>query len=189
MPITLKVDQQARCKGKPRIGRSMAAGVVAIVVMSLPISAGAAVSNSDSVRVLHFFSRFESNTFSTAAGKPFTPSKSNPPRPGDQIEGTDLDYVGNHAEHARTWTASDHELCIFDGQGNPVCHAQVAIDGSMILAQTTLTNISASTTTSTFDITGGTGAFQGVTGTILVVNLTRSSETSSSNVTITLRRP
>ena len=59
----------------------------------------------------------------------------------------------------------------------------------MILAQADLGHVSASTTTVTFQVTGGTGTFQGVTGTIVSVQIDPSSQTSSSNVTITLQRP
>ena len=41
----------------------------------------------------------------------------------------------------------------------------------------------------TFEVTGGTGTFQGVTGTIESVEIDPSARTSSSNVTITLKRP
>ena len=59
----------------------------------------------------------------------------------------------------------------------------------MILAQANLGQVSASTSTSTFQVTGGTGTFQGVTGTIVAVDIDPSSQTSDSDATITLQRP
>jgi hypothetical protein len=165
------------------------AATTAFITIGSPLAAAnASAAQADTQQVFHYFSKFESQVFLTTTGKPFTPSEKNPPGPGDSIEGTNLDYVGNHVHHAASWTASDHELCVLDNKGNPVCHAQVAIGGSMILAQADLGHVSASTSTSTFQVTGGTGTFQGVTGTIAVVQLDPSAQTSNSDVVITLQR-
>ena len=170
--------------------RGLVAASTALITIGSPLAAASAsVVQPGSQQVMHYFSKFESQLFLTAAGKPFSPSEKNPPVPGDSIEGTNLDYVGDNTHHAANWTASDHELCVLDDKGNPVCHAQVAIGGSMILAQADLGHVSASTTTSTFQVTGGTGSFQGVTGTVVAVEIDPSSRTSNSDVTITLRRP
>ncbi len=168
---------------------SLLAASTALMALGSPFAAAtASAAQHDTQQVLHYFSKFESQVFLTTTGKPFNPSEENPPGPGDSIEGTNLDYVGNHLHHAANWTASDHELCVLDNKGNPVCHAQVAIGGSMILAQADLGHVSASTATSTFQVTGGTGAFQGVTGTIEVVQLDPSAQTSNSDVVIRLQR-
>jgi hypothetical protein len=172
-----------------RFRHGLVAASAALITIGSPLaSADASALQPNAQQVLHYFSKFESQVFLTGAGKPFSPSEKNQPVPGDAIEGTNLDYVGNHVHHAPNWTASDHELCILDSKGDPVCHAQVAIGGSMILAQADLGHVSASTTTSTFQVTGGTGTFQGATGTIVVVELDPSSQTSDSDVTITLQR-
>ena len=172
------------------IRRGLVAGSTALIVIGAP-SAGANASTvpPHTEQVLHYFSQFESQVFLTAAGKPFNPSEKDQPVPGDSIDGTDLDFVGDNVRHAAGWTASDHELCVLNKENNPVCQAQIAIAGSMILAEADLGPVSASTATSTFEVTGGTGSFQGVTGTIEVVQIDPSSHTSSSNVTITLKRP
>ncbi len=168
-------------------GGLLAAATALITIGSPFVEAHASVVQPDAEQVLHYFSKFESQVFLTTAGKPFSPSEKNQPVPGDSIEGTNLDYVGNHVHHAANWTASDHELCVLDSKNNLVCHAQVAIGGSMILAQANLGHVSASTSMSTFQITGGTGTFQGVTGTIVVVQLDPSAQMSNSDVTITLQ--
>ena len=153
------------------------------------MGANASAAQPAAQQVLHYFSKFESQVFLTAAGKPFTPSEKDQVVPGDSIEGTDLDYVGNHLNHARDWTASDHEVCVLNKEGNPVCQGQIAIGGSMILVQADLGHVSASTSTSTFQVTGGTGAFLGALGTVVVVQLDPRSQTSNSDATITLQRP
>ncbi len=167
----------------------VAASTVLIVIGSPSVAAHASAMQPDTAHVLHYFSKFESQVFLTAAGKPFSPSEKNPPVSGDSIDSTNLDYVGNHVHHARNWTASDQELCVLNNKMDVVCQAQVAIGGSMILAQANLGQVSASTSTSTFQVTGGTGTFQGVTGTIVAVDIDPSSQTSDSDATITLQRP
>lgn len=145
-------------------------------------AAGAVSSSASSVQVLHFFSKSQTMTFSTAAGKRFSPSKAHPPAPGDEIESTDLDYVGTQLHHAARWTASDHLLCTVPAEGHPVCDAQIAMGSSMIL----LRGLATPATTSTFVVTGGTGQFAGVTGSLVSVNL---GDSPNGDLTIRLRRP
>jgi hypothetical protein len=162
--------------------------LVAVALPSLAGSASAAPSPPRALQILHFYSEFESQTFMTASGKLFNPSPKDPPVPGDIIDGTNLDYVGNHLHHAASWTASDHEWCVLGTDLDVVCQAQVAIGGSMILAEGNLGKVTASTSTSRFEVTEGTGVFKGVTGTIVAVNIDPASQTSTSDVTITLHR-
>jgi hypothetical protein len=173
-----------------RFHPGLVAAPIALIAIGAPLAAAnASVMQPNTEHVLHYFSKFESQVFLTAAGKPFSPSEKNPPVPGDSIDSTNLDYVGNYVHHAPNWTASDQELCVLNNKMDVACQAQVAIGGSMILAQANLGQVSASTSTSTFEVTGGTGTFQGVTGTIVAVNIDPSSQTSDSDATITLRRP
>lgn len=146
---------------------------------------GAATSGAGAVQVLRFFSETQTMRFWTAAGKPFSPSKSDQPTAGDVIESTDLDYVGNHLHHVATWTASDHLLCTLAAKGDPVCDAQIAIGDSMIL----LHGLATPAVRSSFVVTGGTGRFKGVTGSLVAVNIDPNSPDSSSDLTITLHRP
>lgn len=148
-------------------------------------AAAAATSAASPVQVLHFFSKAQAMTFSTAAGKPFSPSKSATPAAGDEIESTDLDYVGNHLRHAARWTASDHLICTVPGKGDPVCDAQIAIGGSMIL----LRGLATPAAESRFAITGGTGQFKGETGSLVGVSIDPKFADSNSDLTITLHRP
>jgi hypothetical protein len=191
MTITPKRGDQGRRGGtKSTRRRAIAVGTATAISICFLLGEGAASAatpRSGSTQILHYYSVSKGEIFSNGAGMQFSPSKSDPPRSGDQIEGTDLDYVGNHSSHAKNWTASDHELCIFNSANIPVCHAQVAIGNSMILAEATLTNLSASTTTTKYVITGGTGEFQGATGLIVAMNINES-RTSNSDVTITWHR-
>jgi hypothetical protein len=173
-----------------RFSRSLVAASAALIAIGSPfLSADVSAAQPGTQQVLHYFSKFESQVFLTAAGKPFTPSEKNQVVPGDSIEGTDLDYVGNHLHHAPDWTASDHEVCVLDKEGNPVCQGQISIGGSMILVQADLGHVSASTSQDTLQVTGGTGTFQGAVGAVVTVQIDPSSRTSNSDVTITLQRP
>jgi len=183
-------SRRPRRKAVLRFRAGLVAAPIALIAIGAPLAAAnASVMQPNTEHVLHYFSKFESQVFLTAAGKPFSPSEKNPPVPGDSIDSTNLDYVGNYVHHAPHWTASDQELCVLNNKMDVVCQAQVAIGGSMILAQANLGQVSASTSKSTFQVTGGTGTFQGVTGTIVAVNIDPSSPTSNSDATITLQRP
>jgi hypothetical protein len=185
----LKTSRCPRRRAGLNFRRGLLASATALITIGSPfVAANASVVQPGAEQVLHYFSKFESQEFLTATGKPFTPSQKDPLVPGDVIDGTNIDYVGNNAHHAANWTASDQELCTLESKGNVVCQAQIAIGGSMILAQADLGHVSASTSTSTFQITGGTGAFQGVTGSIVAVQIDPSSQTSNSDATITLQR-
>jgi hypothetical protein len=171
-----------------RVGLGLAAGTATIMgtVLTVGIApyASAAPSQANGEQVLHFFLSSESMEFLTARGKPFVPSQADPPSPGDEQERTDLDYAGDQLWHARDYTATDHQLCVFNSQDNLVCQAQFAIGGSMVLAQVTLTNPS---TTLRETVYGGTGVFQGDTGTVVFVS--PSVAATSGDLTITLHQP
>jgi hypothetical protein len=191
--MSFTLQKSLRCPRR-RSGLNLRRGLLAASTALIAIGAPAATANASgrqpgTEQVLHYFSQFESQVFLTAAGKPFNPSQKDHPVAGDSIDGTNLDFVGDNVHHAAGWTASDHELCVLNKENNPVCQAQVAVAGSMILAEADLGPRSPSTATSTFEVTGGTGSFQGVTGTIEVVQIDPSARTSSSNVTVTLKRP
>jgi hypothetical protein len=168
-------------------GRRVAASAMAGIGFALVAGAsalGPVASASGTTQTLHFFSKNVSDSWTTASGQPIPggPSQSNPPAPGDQLEQTDLDYVGTHTHHARNWTATDHLSCVVNSQSQPVCQGEVAIGGSMVLATATPTG----SAQSTFEVVGGTGAFQGVSGTVASDNYSPNSE--DSDITITLRQ-
>jgi hypothetical protein len=179
--------QMSSGAGQRRLPRKVLAASVFCVGAALAGGgvAGASASRTSSVQVLHFFSKAETMRFSTPSGKPFSPSKANPPAAGDVIESTDLDYLGNHSQHASSWSASDQLLCIVPAKGDPVCYAQIAIGGSMIL----LRGVATRTASTPFVVTGGTGRFKDVTGSLASVDLDPSSDSGNSDVTITLHRP
>jgi hypothetical protein len=175
--------QQLRVKRSgPLVAAALAAALGTSLILGAGIS-GAAPVGSSKGGVLRFYSKQVSFTYTTAGGKQLT----NPPNtatPGDVVQFTDLDYVGNHSHHAKSWTISDHGLCIFITPSEGNCYVQVAVDGSMILAQGPL-NMSNSPS---FTVVGGSGAYMGITGTVATHNLDPNSPTSPSDVVITMHR-
>jgi hypothetical protein len=159
---------------------SLAVGVAAVGVAGF----GAGASASSAAQTLHLFSQEVTNTWTTASGQsiPGGPSQANPPKPGDTLQETDLDYVGTHTEHAKHWTVSDHLSCLVNSKEEPICQAEIAIGGSMLLA----TGVPTGAAKATFDIVGGTGAYAGVGGTVATDNYSPKSE--DSDITITLHR-
>ena len=105
------------------------AGAVLAVAVVVPTASARTVT-------LHYFSKQTSSTFVTPQGKPLGPSSA--PAVGDINDNTDLDYVGNHKHHAKQSTASDHLRCTITGStgsgATATCDAQIAIGGSMLLA-------------------------------------------------------
>ena len=76
-------------------------------------------------------------------------------RPGDTLDVVSLDYAGDHARHARRWTASTHLRCVFR-TGPPTCESHVAIGGSQLVF-----------TGDPGTLTNGTGIYLGATGRVI----------------------
>ena len=77
------------------------------------------------------------------------------PQAGDVLEVNSLDFVGNHAHHAKRATMSTHLRCTFAAAGTePTCQSFVASGGSLLIF--------------TGDaLTDGTGIYQGATGRVV----------------------
>ncbi|HEU0239408.1 MAG TPA: hypothetical protein VFR11_09060 [Micromonosporaceae bacterium] len=148
---------------------------------AVPVATARVVSGQQRSQVLHYYLRNVSMSFVTSTGAPFTPSPSDPPKPGYVQERTDLLYAGDTARHAATWSASDHQRCVFDEQGDAVCQAEVAVGGSMILASVTLSDPTAAVTET---VTGGVGSYVGVSGTAVFVR--SATAPTDGDLTITL---
>jgi hypothetical protein len=141
------------------------AGATTLAGVALAAGLGAGVAGASprtgNTHVLRFFAKTASFTYITASGKDVK-ALPKPSTPGDQIEETDLDYVGNHAHHAAKWTYTDVERCIFLSKASVPCYVEIAVGGSMILAVGTLGESASGK--STFRVVGGTGAYAGATG-------------------------
>jgi hypothetical protein len=130
---------------------------------------------------LHFFDKSLGSTFTDPAGHPIG-NLNTPPPSGSTIDITAVGYAGNSAHHATAPTASIHLACVVTTGPKAVCFAQVAIGGSMLLANQFTVSLAASNESpfSTVKINGGIGMFAHARGT---VHTTPSGK--GSNVTIT----
>ena len=121
----------------------------AACALALWPGAGQATSRTQTLR---FFDKPVSIKLTHADGSVVAPSESTQPQPGDVLDVYSLDYPGNHAHHAKRWTATNHLHCVF-GTGEPSCESHVAIGGSMLVF-----------TGNPGTLANGTGIYQGATG-------------------------
>jgi hypothetical protein len=167
------------------VGRGAALAVAAGACGAVAFGAGVSSATSSShTEVIHLFTKAQSFTYTTAAGKVVTHPPQTP-QAGDHVDATNLDYVGSATDHAKKWTDSDHEICFFTSSHGGSCYGQIAIGGSMILARGPLSP----SPNDTLHVYGGTGSYEGATGTAVAVDLHPHSPTSPSELTVTLHLP
>jgi len=112
-------------------------------------AAGDAASRTQTLR---FFDKPVSIKLTRANGTVITRAPYPEARPGDTLDVFSLDYAGDHAKHAKRWTASTHLRCLFR-KGAPTCESHVAIGGSLLVF-----------TGNPATLTNGTGIYLGATG-------------------------
>jgi hypothetical protein len=155
----------------------------AIIVAGVVIASAAA---KPATITLHFFSKAQSFKLTDPSGKPVSPTAI--PGVGDVFDVTDLDYVGNHKHHAKQWTATDHLRCVFQttpsaptGTATAVCDGQIAIGGSMLLADHVTATLKENSSAVPLNV--GTGIYRGYHGTATSVSI-GNSPSSDFNVVI-----
>lgn len=151
-----------------RIPAAAPFAVLATVLLALALGAPAA---SAKTVTLHLFSRETSSTFVDAQGHPVPPNT--PPAVGDTFDNTGIDYVGNHKHHAAKPDGSDHLRCKLTGVTGTgptaLCSGQIAIGGSMLLANDETVTLSDSAPP--IPINGGTGIFRHAHGLVTPRNV------------------
>lgn len=157
---------------------------LSLVVLAVAAATALATSNDPT---LDFFQKEVSFKVTTATG---TPPPAAAPVPGDVIDESDLDYVGNGEHHAKQYTATDHVRCTFTtaptsptGSAQAVCDAAIAIGGSLLVADHVTATLSASA--ATVPINGGVGKYAGFKGVAVSKSI---GNTNNSNFTITIHR-
>src|SRR5579884_588827 len=120
---------------------------------------------------LHYFSKSTSQAIYGSDGKPITDPNA-APQVGGYLVSTGLDYVGDHTSHSSAVAGSDHLICQFEtvattpnGSSTLLCNGQIALGGSMLVADHQTVQLSQNSPIN-LSFTGGTGQYQGVTGTI-----------------------
>jgi hypothetical protein len=157
-------------------------GKVAVAATAIALGVGGFVAADAGAKseTLHFYSKQVTNVFTDAAGHTIhlNPPKTVPAK-GDHLSTTDLDYAGTAAHHASQWTASDQLTCTLTSSATGLCNAEIAIGGSMLVADGVTLNLAAPRLV--VPLSGGTGVFRGARGSITVVGIGNS---SYSNVTV-----
>jgi hypothetical protein len=147
--------------------------MLAAALLTLAIMAPAATAKTAS---LHIFSRQTSSTFVDAQGHPVPPSTA--PAVGDTFDNTGVDYAGTHKRHAIKPTGSDHLRCTITGMtaAGPTarCSGQIAIGGSMLLANDDMLTLS--NTAPPTPINGGTGIYRHARGLLTPNNIGNNSD-------------
>lgn len=140
---------------------------VAILAASLLTLAVMVPAASAKTVTLHIFSRQTSSTFVDAHGHPVPPNT--PPAVGDTFDNTGVDYAGNHKHHAVKPNGSDHLRCTITGMTDTapmaLCSGQIAIGGSMLLANDETLTLSDNAPPT--PINGGTGIYRHAHGLIM----------------------
>ena len=146
---------------RPRTRAALPVALLAGALLAFAIGAPAA---SAKTVTLHLFSRETSSTFVDPQGHSIAPST--PPAVGDTFDNTGIDYVGNHKHHAAKPNGTDHLRCTISSISSTgptvLCSGQIAIGGSMLLANDETFLLSASPPPT--QINGGTGIYRHARG-------------------------
>jgi hypothetical protein len=154
---------------------------IGLIVIGAFCAVAILAASASAATTLHFFDKQLSNTFTDPSGHPIG-NVNTPPPAGSAIDITEIGYAGNSKHHATAPTASIHLACVVTAAPKAVCFAQVAIGGSMLLANQFTVNLAGpGNPFSTVKINGGVGKFAHAHGT---VHSTPAGK-SSSTVTIT----
>jgi hypothetical protein len=127
---------------------------------------------------LHFYDKSVSNTFTEPSGQPVG---NNRPPSGSSVNITAIGYAGSSSRHANTPTASLHLACVVTTAPKAVCFAQVAIGGSMLLANRFTVSLAAGNPFASVPLNAGIGVFANAHGTVD----SAPAANGNSNVTIT----
>ena len=154
---------------------------IGVVVIGALCAVAILATSASAATTLHFYDKQLSSTFTDPSGHPIGNS-SKPPPSGSAINISAIAYAGNSKHHATAPTASIHLACVVTTAPKAVCFGQVAIGGSMLLAnQFTVSLAGSGNPFSTVKLNGGIGRFAHARGTVH----TTPAGKSNSNVTIT----
>jgi hypothetical protein len=137
-------------------------------------------SSASAATTLRLFARTTYNTFTSPSGHPIL-GHVPPPARGSVLTNTSLDYLGSAVHHAHAPSASTNIICYVTKAPKALCYAQVAIGGSMLLANRFTANLADSNPFASIPINAGTGKFARAHGNIN----TTSAGGNSINLTIT----
>jgi hypothetical protein len=130
----------------------IAAALLTVVCVAAlwPAAGHAADRRHVTIRV---FSKLVGLKLTKPDGTVITTQQEEDPQPGDVLDVYSLDFRGDHKHHSKHFIGSEHVHCVF-GAGEPDCVSHVALGGSLLIF-----------TGNPATLSGGTGRFQGATGT------------------------
>jgi hypothetical protein len=129
-----------------------------LCAIAVPVSPAAAAT-------LHLFAKTTRNTFTDPSGHPIL-GHVPPPPAGSVLTNTGVEYRGSFKQHTHAPSASTNIICFVTQAPRAVCYAQVAIGGSMLLANRFAADLSRANPFASIPINAGTGKFAGAHGTI-----------------------
>jgi hypothetical protein len=159
----------------PRRHRAGAVVLGALCAIAIPAGSASAATT------LHLFAKRTDNTFTNPSGHPIA-GHVPPPARGSVLTNTGIEYLGTAAHHARRATASTNIICYVTKAPKALCYGEIAIGGSMLLANRFTANLAHSNPFASIPINAGTGKFARAHGRI---RTTPAGRGTSINLTIT----
>jgi hypothetical protein len=130
--------------------------------------------------VLHYYQKGGAPTFFNATDQVM---QGYPPV-GGHVREDDVDYVGNHAHHAKTSTVTDHLYCnVVTAPATAACFTEFAVGSSLIYVDNATVNLASGA--GTLPVDGGTGQYAGYTGSAASTTIGNS---NNSDIVITLHK-
>jgi hypothetical protein len=133
------------------------------------------------VTTLHLFGKTTQNTFTYPSGNPIL-GHVPPPAAGSVLTNAGAEYPGTSKHHGRAPTASTNIVCFVTKAPAAICYGQIAIGGSLLLANRFTANLAHSNPFASIPINAGTGKLARAHGRIRTTPVGRG---TSINMTIT----
>jgi hypothetical protein len=154
---------------------------IGVVVIGAICAVAILATQASAATTLHFYDKQLSSTLTDPSGHPIGNSNTPPPT-GSAFNSTAIGYAGNSKHHATAPAASIHLACVVTTAPKAVCFGQIAIGGSMLLANHFTVDLAGpGDPFSTIKLNGGIGHFAHAHGTIR----TTPTGKTNSNLTIT----
>lgn len=148
----MKNASGAHFTDRPRLTGLLATALGIFVLAAIAAPPGAA--GQTKTETLRIFSKPQNFTYTTADGKVSHHLPAGQPQVGDVLEVDSLDFKGSHKHHSKRPIGSDYTRCSFVAENQePDCFGYGAIGGSVLRVHNN-------------KIVGGTGRYEGVTGTV-----------------------
>ena len=114
------------CQRNPGAHGTSALLLGTLCALAIPASTASAAT-------LHLFAKTTQSTFTDPSGHPIL-GHVPPPAAGSVLTNTGVEYLGNLRHHARSTSATTNIICFVTKAPMALCYGQIAIGGSMLLA-------------------------------------------------------